>query len=426
MSRQSHIIQQQKIEVQFENFSDGIGIQNEMAELFYEQLYPKLEILFDELTSENYSITIDKLEIDCGQLSTRHWKQELVDETLYRLRQQLIMLPKKEIKQQGATAKESIHDDLFDHLLFFLKKGYLHWNSRIHSTSELEEIFLKEPIIEKSFVEKLKELFKENPLTAERFSYHFYEKIVKKIIEQLAKNRSIEIEKIFINEQKSTPYQKKIFHSQLLKILSSENSIAEEIYSFTGNYDKKEKPKEIKKQTVEKIKDEEEGDAIYIQNAGLVILHPFLPELFTRLELLVDKQWKDVYSQHTAAIVLEYLATGKEDFFEFNFPLNKTLCGIPVNEVLQPVEELSLSIKNECEDLLKDIIRHWSILKNTSVDGLRETFLQRNGKLTQVENGWLLNVEQKGVDILLNSLPWGIGTIKLPWADKKLHVEWIA
>lgn len=141
--------------------------------------------------------------------------------------------------------------------------------------------------------------------------------------------------------------------------------------------------------------------------------------------MLIDKNWKDIYSQHKAAVILEYLVTGKEEFAEFDFPLNKILCGIAVDEVLQPIEELPVQIKTECENLLSEVIRHWSILKNTSIDGLRETFLQRNGKVTQVENGWLLNVEQKGVDILLNSLPWGIGTIKLPWAEEKLHVEWI-
>ncbi len=100
------------------------------------------------------------------------------------------------------------------------------------------------------------------------------------------------------------------------------------------------------------------------------------------------------------------------------------MCGIPVDDVLLPSEKLSDEIKSECEELLGEVLRHWSKLKNTSAAALRETFLQRNGKLTEVENGWLLNVEQKGFDILLDSLPWGIGTIKLPWADYKLHVEW--
>jgi hypothetical protein len=123
--------------------------------------------------------------------------------------------------------------------------------------------------------------------------------------------------------------------------------------------------------------------------------------------------------------VLEYLVSGLEEFPEFNLPLNKILCGMDVAEVLQPVSELTSSVKAECKLLLHEVIHHWSILKNTSIDGLRETFLQRNGKVSRVDNGWLLNVEQKGVDVLLNGLPWGIGVIKLPWIADTVFVEWI-
>jgi hypothetical protein len=85
---------------------------------------------------------------------------------------------------------------------------------------------------------------------------------------------------------------------------------------------------------------------------------------------------------------------------------------------------LSWETKAACDELLSEVIRHWSQLKNTSIAALRETFLWRNGKLTRTDHGWLLHVERKGVDILLGSLPWGIGTIKLPWTNDKLFVEW--
>jgi hypothetical protein len=64
-------------------------------------------------------------------------------------------------------------------------------------------------------------------------------------------------------------------------------------------------------------------------------------------------------------------------------------------------------------------------LKNTGREALRETFLQRLGKLSPTDHGWLLQVEQKAVDFLLNRLPWGIGVIKLPWMDEKIFVEWM-
>ena len=75
--------------------------------------------------------------------------------------------------------------------------------------------------------------------------------------------------------------------------------------------------------------------------------------------------------------------------------------------------------------MLGSVIEHWVILKNTSIEGLRESFLQRNGKLTFANNEWLLQVEQKPYDMLLQSLPWNIGFIKLAWMNQILITEWI-
>jgi hypothetical protein len=79
----------------------------------------------------------------------------------------------------------------------------------------------------------------------------------------------------------------------------------------------------------------------------------------------------------------------------------------------------------EADVMLLSVIEHWSVLKNTSVQGLRESFLQRNGKLTLVNNEWLLQVEQKSYDMLLQHLPWSISMIKLPWMKNLLKTEWV-
>jgi hypothetical protein len=128
--------------------------------------------------------------------------------------------------------------------------------------------------------------------------------------------------------------------------------------------------------------------------------------------------------QHDAVYVLGYLLTGNSENPEFDMMLNKIMCGIQTTDVLLPFHELSEAVRTECDELLMEVVRHWTRLKNTSIAALRETFLQRDGKLTRTDHGWLLRIERKGVDVLLGSLPWGIGTIKLPWTDDKLFVEW--
>lgn len=172
-------------------------------------------------------------------------------------------------------------------------------------------------------------------------------------------------------------------------------------------------------------KPEDKEDGIFIDNAGLVLLHPFFESFFNDYKLLTDGQFKDIESQTLAVHLLHYLATKKELAAEYDVILEKFLCGwnpdLPIaKEVL-----LTQDIKDESETLLTAAIKHWSALKNTSPDGLREGFLQREGKL--ILNGFQdrLIVENKAQDVLLSYLPWGFSIFKLPWMQSPLYVEWV-
>jgi hypothetical protein len=74
--------------------------------------------------------------------------------------------------------------------------------------------------------------------------------------------------------------------------------------------------------------------------------------------------------------------------------------------------------------LLSSVIEHWAALKNTGIEALRISFLQRAGKLMRTEKGWQLVAEQKSFDILMQSLPWAIGRIKTPWMQEWLLTDW--
>ena len=86
--------------------------------------------------------------------------------------------------------------------------------------------------------------------------------------------------------------------------------------------------------------------------------------------------------------------------------------------------KLPPELKEECEKLLRAAIGHWKALKTTSPAGLREGFLQREGKLILQGYQDRLLVEYKLHDVLLSWLPWGIGIIKLPWLPRELYVDW--
>ena len=86
--------------------------------------------------------------------------------------------------------------------------------------------------------------------------------------------------------------------------------------------------------------------------------------------------------------------------------------------------KLTQDEKDQVGEMLMAIIGHWSILKNTSIEGLRNSFLQREGRLENRDDQWRLTVQQMGHDMLLDHVPWNFRMIKLPWMNQLLMVEW--
>ena len=169
-----------------------------------------------------------------------------------------------------------------------------------------------------------------------------------------------------------------------------------------------------------KTKDE---DALFVGNAGMVIFHPFLPVLFDEIDGMLHEEGKTI-CKDACLEVMEFLVHGENDHGEEFYIMNKILCGRDPADVFTPKLNLPEKMKKEADDLIKEVIGHWGVLNHPSLEGFRETFLQRNGKLTQVQKGWRLEVEKKGVDVLMGSLPWGLNIITYPWTEKILFVEW--
>jgi len=74
--------------------------------------------------------------------------------------------------------------------------------------------------------------------------------------------------------------------------------------------------------------------------------------------------------------------------------------------------------------LLENVIRTWEKIGNTSIDGLRQGFLRRDGKLSERGGRLYLQMEISGIDVLLDYLPWNLSIVKLPWMKEILFVEW--
>ena len=168
----------------------------------------------------------------------------------------------------------------------------------------------------------------------------------------------------------------------------------------------------------------DENEPQYVNNCGIILLHPFLKNYFAELGLIKEKVFVSMDACKRAVSLLQFLASGETEIDEFNLLLQKLLCNLPPEETLPAMLDITDKEKEESENLLRSVITYWPPLKNTSVAGLRNTFLQREGKLEKKESGWLLRIEQRTVDILLDKLPWGFSTIRLPWMTDTISVEW--
>jgi hypothetical protein len=399
---ESHIIQRQSIEINFEEMEAGVEMQQRIADLFYERLEPAMNKLFDDFVGDERSATIDRLEIDCGNLSAGHWEEDLVQQVTRKLSDQLRQIDKKAL-DRNARAK--------DMLIFFLKNGLLPWNNCSFSMQDLEELVR----IDQSFVQRIVDIVGVNSLSRKRLLYQFSQnfklKLVVKMVESASRNY-LAAEQIRTAELEGVG--EAIINDLLLSLIDHSESRETTGTNMTG------KVSTPAQQEVVPDSPEE----LYINNAGVVLLHPFLPMLFDTLGLTNNDQWVDEELRPTAILITQHLVTGEQVFPEYEIPLNKILCSYPLAQPIDKKIEIDDFIRTECDGLLTEAIRQWARLKSTGIDTFRETFLQRMGKLSKIANGWLLQVDQKPVDILLGGLPWGIGVIKLPWMKEILYVEW--
>jgi len=166
------------------------------------------------------------------------------------------------------------------------------------------------------------------------------------------------------------------------------------------------------------------GESIYIANAGLVLAGGYMQRLFGMLGLANNEAFVSDAARERAVMLLQYLVSGESSAPESQLALNKLLCGVPLSmPVLREIEVLPTEAQ-AIDGLLKAMIAHWKIIGQTSVAGLRESFLMREGQLSQDDEDWQLLVEPRAFDMLLDHLPWGFHLLKFPWTERPLHVDW--
>lgn len=174
---------------------------------------------------------------------------------------------------------------------------------------------------------------------------------------------------------------------------------------------------------------EQYGDLkhVPISNAGLVILFPFLPMLFIRLNMLSQdrRSLNSNESKVRAIFILQRLISNEDrEYDEKDLFLNRLLINYPFNEPLPRRVELNQDELNTIDSLLEATKTNWSKMRNTSMRAFQESFLNRTGFIEKTEHEWILTVEERAYDILLDSMPWSYKLVRLPWMENILRVNW--
>ena len=165
----------------------------------------------------------------------------------------------------------------------------------------------------------------------------------------------------------------------------------------------------------------------FIDNAGLCLLSAWFLRLLSMLDYLNEarKDIKDTKSRIRAIFLLQYLTCQEEkEYQETELVFNRLLVGLPMHIPLPKRLELTAEEKQIADSLLSAVKAHWSKMNGTSLKGFLQSFVTRTGRLEEQDEKWLLTVDDKTHDILLDSVPWGFRQIRLPWLKKYIQVKW--
>ena len=467
------------------NGGDGLSLQRELQESFEQKLIPKIERLFDQIAIDDRPISIDRLELDINITPDEEWFEIMSDQILQKLEDEIQLHKRFEesvVSNNQANSHHSLKPGVLksrpmlaiEKFTFFLVHGYLPW------WCTNEELTVEEDELVKIFQstqhsKNESDLIAQQVKTAlydekarERLLQQFTHVLFRHLIEFLFPNEHASMNttiddytNFYAGEKRSDIYKKQPpheFKKQVLTVALGRSTLRswkdfqpgdnnfsmdpnvkrspvnkvdkdtiirkEENEAALKNDQTKVLPDHSKKDLISdlfNLHDKETVEEIFIDNAGLIIVAPFLLRLFQQLGWIVEMK---VHPAIRAVHLLHYLATGSHEGREYDFVLNKILCGLEVEEPLERIGELTKEEMEAADKVLIAVIEHWKIIKNTSMEGLRESFLMRNGKLSKKGDDWLLQVEQKSYDMLLDSLPWSISLIRLPFMQATLHVEW--
>ena len=475
-----HLINRQTIHLLLTKGADGFQIQQHVSRHYWKDIVPLMASLFDELSNSEEVIRIDRLEIDLGTLSEKDINQSSWEDAILSAVRKQLYEKMGEKQRSPWIIREPKVISTCRQWLFYMQKGYLPWNAVVVDAAWYN-IVLETLAVDFSSVSELRRTIRTNPVVSHRIVVQHGADFLVKLIEILTARRHQSLPRIIevlhdifsqtngsgftanevregmqkiwallIREVAGT--EKQLSSRDLVErilrrhgpvtfdphLRNSSNMVAHDIIlpiidqlkkgADPFALDQKEIGSQDQVRLSDKNKETEKTEnidhGIYIRNSGVVLVHPFLSSFFKRLQLVKEGRFENIRAQQKALYLIHYMATGRSEAEEYELPVAKILCTWPLEMPVEKNIELSMNELEEADAMLQAAVEQWTVLKSTSLTGLREGFLQRNGKLFTENNKFYLRVETQSIDVLLDQLPWVLSMIKLPWMNELLRVEW--
>lgn len=167
-------------------------------------------------------------------------------------------------------------------------------------------------------------------------------------------------------------------------------------------------------------------DEVYSEQAGLVLLWPFLEHFFGRLALLNEQRvFASPNHQSSAVALLDQLAQAslhEGPLPEYQSTLSKVLCGLTPAAPLADSLPATTAQQAESQHLLQAVLDHSQT--PLTPEELRTQYLSRHGMLAAGHGAYCLRVEPNATDAALARWPWSWSWVKLPWMPLPLQVQW--
>jgi hypothetical protein len=463
VQKQTHIIHKQVYELHTTAETSARKLQQEMQQVNLHSVLPAVSAVLDEYFDAEEVVQIDKLEIDLGTITSMSapsaWSELISRQLLEKLKP--FATNKLVAEQEFFRKRQHISQHLLETWIYFLQNGRLPDQSIFRSLEavkkelllsdysqqqslrlamlELDPVVVVPRIIANTSLEELAFCFS---ILQPFISLEDWIKIIVRTGGNLVKNWNqftwIQKESLFsvrqwhyiILVQFTHTLIAQAHHNMPLEKEEAESLLHEIILSTKKKLFGLENmvipiiPLPVENITAIESNLPDIKVSMHVSNAGLCLLAPWLRNFFNITGICIGNDFKDDISRQHALFLLHFIATGETDATEEKLIFPKLLCGWPLQMPCINAFEITEAEKQEAIDLLQSVITNWPVLKNTSPAGLSESFIQRSGKLTISDDHYLLQPEQRGIDVLIDHITWGFRNTLLPWMDRRLVVEW--